>query len=1307
MGESYTGNASVIKVDVPKRKDLVIIRFLIVCGIFLMTAFLWWFIDPDHVGFAPVFWLLTLALVFKLMKMLHEWYHYWNVSVPVAPEMKTQWKVDMLTTACPGEPKDMIINTLKAMQAVRYPHTSYLCDESDDPELREVCRELGVVHCTRTEKVDAKAGNINNALKQATGDICVVLDPDHVPVPEFLDRVLPYFEDEKVGYVQVVQAYGNQSDSLIALGAAEQTYHFYGPMMMCMHKYGTVQAIGANCTFRRAALDSIGGHAPGLSEDMHTAMRIHAKGWKSVYVPEVLSRGLVPSTMPAYYKQQLKWSRGTFDLLFKVYPRLFRNFTWRQKLHYLVLPLYFLFGLVNFIDIMIPVACLALAEVPWAVDIENFAWLFVPLCLTSLMIRVYAQRWLLEEHEKGFHLAGGLLRTGTWWIFLTGFIYTLLDIKVPYIPTPKNDEPVNNWKLGLPNLIACLVSIGAVIYGLSIDWSPYSLTMAGFAMINAGILGFVFILGQEKLIRDMKRKLSRTWLWDNIVLPVSVTIQVIRKRFYGLFRNGSLIFAVVAAVLFLNYTKVKDPIETSLYAKKNVGGFYTGIYISELEKDGSLDHLRDYETGLNTSFDIISLHQQWGPESIEKFPMELLRSIDEKGAIPMITWEPVSSTFPHLSGHPDLSHDRRILSSVNDGMFDMYLRNYATKIREFGKPVFINFAPEPDNPAHSWSLSGDNTAKEYKKAWEHIVTVFIDNGVSNVTWVWNPWKPEAIREYYPGPNYVDWIGVTALNYGDAGKKKPRSFARMYEPFRKVLRSDIQMRNKPVMITELGAAPGNDRTKWLEQALADISKKYSEISSVVFYNKHEKDKKQAIDWSFSDKEIFAALSSKLAAPPFIDKPLKRSWLGSSQYAINAHGTRSAAVKGADGDYQLYIDGKPYYIKGVAYNPAHDWRDGNYPLTRKQLVKDFGKIKAMGANTIRRYHPGFYDRNILNIAEENDLKVLYGFWFDPKTDFFTDSMQMKKYIREVEETVTEYKDHKSVLGWSLGNESWGLLKHKYGQPYLSQVRKEYVRFVEYLAQRIHAIDPGRPVFTVMEHSWQLPSEVAMWHDNAPSIDIIGVNSYYEQQISKLDNITTSLDPGRPYLVSEFGPKGYWNPDYSDLVHDTVLVEAPDADKASLYVKEWTQYVEGNKGKNIGGFAYCWRDRMEGTNTWFGLTDYKGREKQQYLALQKEWTKHNENAEVAAASIIMPRGELLPGNTYVFTASVKGNAELEWFMHKNEYLDKVDGLKVLEGGRKVMVKIPSEPADYRIYLYAGDGKGHVVTASQAVTVHAVKSQ
>ncbi|MEJ8757001.1 glycosyltransferase [Pontibacter sp. H259] len=540
------------KLKRPKKADLRVVRFMIVLGLFCMASFLYWFIDEDHIGYAPLYWLLTTALGFKLLRTLHEWYHYFAVSVPKRPELKTPFKVDVFTTACPGEPHDMIIGTLEAIQRITYPHTTYLCDEGNDPVLKAACERLGVKHVTRTIKVNAKAGNINNALQYATGDICLILDPDHVPAPEFLDEVLPFFENPEIGFVQVVQAYSNRKESLVAYGAAEQTYNFYGPMMMGMNSYGTVQAIGANCTFRRTALDSIGGHAAGLAEDMHTAMQLHAKGWKSVYVPKILTRGLVPGTLAAYYKQQIKWARGTFELLFAVYPKLLGKFTWRQKIHYLTLPLYYLFGVFNLVDFAIPILALVLAEFPWYVPLGDFVLMFAPFFCISICIRHFAQRWLHETNENGFHMFGGILRTGTWWVFCLGLVYAILRIKVPYIPTPKDDKPKNNFILSLPNITICVISIWAIFYSQQVYGhlygNPYVQMMAAFALVNVTILGSIILIGQEKFLFWVKSAFIQAPVLQPVMQPVRLFIWRTRHGFYNGIRYLALSITLVAAI---------------------------------------------------------------------------------------------------------------------------------------------------------------------------------------------------------------------------------------------------------------------------------------------------------------------------------------------------------------------------------------------------------------------------------------------------------------------------------------------------------------------------------------------------------------------------------------------------------------------------------------------------------------------------------------------------------------------------------------------------------------------------------------
>ncbi|MDQ3047307.1 MAG: glycosyltransferase [Bacteroidota bacterium] len=1254
----------VIKADPPKKRDIRIIRLLIAFGLVVMLVFVVWFIRPEHIGFGPIYWLLTFALLFKLIKMIHEWYHYWSVSIPVKPDWKTQFTVDVLTTACPGEPKEMIIKTLKKMVLINYPHTNYLCDEGNDPELKAVCKELGVIHVTREIKVNAKAGNINNALKQASGEICLVLDPDHEPVPEFLDNVLPFFENPEIGFVQCVQGYSNHSESIIARGAAEQTYHFYGPMMMCMNSYGTVQAIGANCTFRREALDSIGGHAAGLSEDMHTAMQLHAKGWKSVYVPEMLTKGLVPATLSAYYQQQLKWSRGTFELLFRVFPQLYSSFTWRQKLHYFTIPMYFLFGLINFIDILIPILALCLAQVPWAVDLADFALLFLPLCGLSMMIRLFAQRWLLEKHERGFHLAGGLVRAATWWIFLIGFVYAIFNIKVPYIPTPKGDEHRNYWKLCLPNILVVLLCGVAVLYGLSIDWTPYSFAMASYSMINAGILGFVVFMSQQKFLNNAVSWLKSFSVINHIQHSVTASTIRIQNGLASLLRNGPVAILIGLSLVFLSYNTIDESEEniSGISEQKLFGGFYVG---SELI-DHDFQNISQLSRETVRNIDVVSMYDTL---SCERKINSLISGFSKENVIPLVRLA--------------------VPSDIMDKKYKPVLEEYARVFRSYGRPVFLNVLME------------GKMDESTRLNWQYLYTFFNDLGISNLTWVWVPGKSGSV-EFYPGPLFVDWLGLDCLNYeSNSQKKEWYSFAQLYNPQREIV-SKFQ---KPVMITSLGCIKGSSQNSWIMQAFKDVKENFKEIRSMVIFNGKK-------EFNITNNKIYsydfelqpdnnAAIKEVFAQEPFNKEPFL-----SSEFRFLkpcSSGYRSSFIQGDPGKFRMIINGKEQYIKGIGYNTGHDWRDGNMPLTRRQLEKDFSEIKKMGANTIRRYDNSIYDKNILNIAGEFDLKVLYGFWFDPKIDYYRDTLKVKQYIAEVEDQVLKFRDHPSVLAWSIGNETWGLLKHKYSKPYLTKVREHYVKMIETLAQRIHELDPTRPVFTSMEHEkYQLPGELVAFHDHAPSVDVIAINSYYKQQVSRLNHICYQFDSLRPYLISEFGPSGYWDPLFN-TVSNGLLVEETEEEKADWYKYQWENYIAPFKGSNIGGVAYCWHDRMEGSYTWFGLSDYKGRLKPGYYALKEAWT--GELKEGMPVFRIKSPLKIQPGQVYTFEAvadkPISKDFKYEWFIMKDEFLKKVDNIEGPDNGKTIQLKIPERVSNYRLYLYVSDTHKNVSTASVPVLV------
>ena len=424
----------------------------------------WWF-RLEHVNNVALFVILSMATWYGISRLLIGWYNAFHVEQPDPIEAPPGLRVAIFTTSAPGEPYGMFVRTLAAAHEVRYPHTTYLLDDTGDPRFAQLAREMGAVHLEIVGVPGAKAGKINRALELTNEDFILVLDPDHIPFPNFLDRVLGYFSDESVGFVQVAQAYYNAPQSFVARAAAEQTFAFYGPTMQGMHGTGTAVAIGANCTFRRKALESIGGHGIGLAEDLVTSIRLHAAGWKSIYVPEVVSRGLVPADLDSFLRQQLKWSRGVHEVLFREYPRAFRRLTAHQKISYLMIGSYYVVGLTTLIYLSIPLIYLWFGAQPAAILLADYLKHALPIGLLGASIYRFVQRWLCDPvRERGWHWRGTLMKLGSWNVLLRGLVLAIRGVDVPYIPTRKERHRGHFWSLARVPLITIAVSIGTIVW---------------------------------------------------------------------------------------------------------------------------------------------------------------------------------------------------------------------------------------------------------------------------------------------------------------------------------------------------------------------------------------------------------------------------------------------------------------------------------------------------------------------------------------------------------------------------------------------------------------------------------------------------------------------------------------------------------------------------------------------------------------------------------------------------------------------------------------------------------------------------
>ncbi len=221
---------------------------------------------------------------------------------------------------CYGEDVSIIRRTAEAARDIWGKHTTWILDDGRSDEIRDLAAEIGVQYIRRLSSGGAKAGNVNHALSQVKSDYFCIFDADFVPRPEFLYETLPFFNDSNVAFVQTPQSYGNLN-TLVARGAGYMQAVFYRFVQPGRNHFNAAFCVGTNVVFRRSAIDDVGGiYTDSKSEDVWTSLMLHERGWRTIYIPDVLAVGDAPETIEDYTKQQLRWATGGFEILFTPQP---------------------------------------------------------------------------------------------------------------------------------------------------------------------------------------------------------------------------------------------------------------------------------------------------------------------------------------------------------------------------------------------------------------------------------------------------------------------------------------------------------------------------------------------------------------------------------------------------------------------------------------------------------------------------------------------------------------------------------------------------------------------------------------------------------------------------------------------------------------------------------------------------------------------------------------------------------------------------------------------------------------------------
>ncbi|MET9812721.1 MULTISPECIES: cellulose synthase catalytic subunit [unclassified Streptomyces] len=408
------------------------------------------------IGLIELFMLVNVASVAHATMVARD-------PVPVVPEPGT--RVAFLTTYVPGkEPLAMVRATLEG--ATRIHHTGpldvWLLDEGDDPDAKALCAELGVRHFTRlgvpewnrskgVHKARTKHGNYNAwiAMHGDAYDFFASVDTDHVPHPDFLERMMGYFRDPDVAFVVGPQVYGNYHNP-VTKAAESQQFLFHALIQRAGNRYRAPMFVGTNNVVRISAVKQIGGLYDSITEDMATGFEIHRhrnpathRHWCSVYTPDVLAVGEGPASWTDFFTQQMRWSRGTYETLLKQYWKAPFSMPPGRLLSYTLMLVYYPMTAVNWL-----LGILSCFLFLWfgasGTQVSASVWMMLYSDAAALQIGLYLwnRRHNVSPHEPegSGGLAGMAMSALSAPIYLKSLGEALLRRPSRFVVTPKGGD---------------------------------------------------------------------------------------------------------------------------------------------------------------------------------------------------------------------------------------------------------------------------------------------------------------------------------------------------------------------------------------------------------------------------------------------------------------------------------------------------------------------------------------------------------------------------------------------------------------------------------------------------------------------------------------------------------------------------------------------------------------------------------------------------------------------------------------------------------------------------------------------------
>lgn len=466
--------------------DLAIIAAFFLCVYYFARIFL--FFRAEYTAWDFLFALLLLAgetymithafgFVINIIRLNNkkELYHFKQIK-------DGEWPSVAVAVAVRNEPGPIVEQTVITLKSLDYPNfQGYLLDGSTEAENieqnRAACVKYGLKYFSLAHS-ESKAQTVNSFLKTVKEKYLAIFDADQNPLPSFLKETVAIVENnDRIAFVQTPQLYSNLSASHIAKGAAMQQSVFYESI--CEAKGGTnsMFCCGTNVIIRAQALIQVGGFDErSVTEDFSTSLKLHLSGYTSVYYNHVRVFGQAPQNLPAYFKQQARWSAGTAGVLRELIKQFFKNprrLTLSQWWEYALSSSYYFIGWAFFLLMICPVAFLIFNVPSYFVRPEVYLATFAPYFVATFAV-FYATMKRRNYKLKDVYF-GIILGSLSFPILMFATLRGLLGWRGKFIVTPKGRGQKMSGVSLWPWTAMILLNVAAIGFGVGKFYAnPYA-----------------------------------------------------------------------------------------------------------------------------------------------------------------------------------------------------------------------------------------------------------------------------------------------------------------------------------------------------------------------------------------------------------------------------------------------------------------------------------------------------------------------------------------------------------------------------------------------------------------------------------------------------------------------------------------------------------------------------------------------------------------------------------------------------------------------------------------------------------------